>query len=350
MVSFSNNLIRYSEQIGESYQAICQLADLTQDELTNLELEVAPKNTLYKFCANLEIDIRSIYSDDGFVAKPLIDQYSDYPTLLKRIISRLFCRQLIKSYCENSETQFKIFLKVTKIGSQVISRIISGNSCFSPADFNEVFAGMSHILSRTECKLLLAKCMYSLIPNWNFMQLHKYYNMSYSKIAAPLKLSGSAISNWGSIGAVPMPESYFEPIANILGGFTKQEFSTRFIELSECKDKQANLTASIDPVDDLSDLSILDVDSNKENEPAKSPAKKKKTKRSKTKPVKQRKPKSRQDAPSDEVETEASTNNEPNSSHINITEETIQKMYNKLNPNHKAEVVALISNLFFSEL
>ena len=81
-------------------------------------------------------------------------------------------------------------------------------------------------------------------------------------------------------------------------------------------------------------------------------SKKKKTKRSKTKPAKQRKPKSRQIAPSDEVIQGVSPAeiSDPKTSTINITDEMITKMYNRLHTVDKMKVNSLIIELFFAQL
>lgn len=379
MKTFKENLIRFCKESYESEETIAELAGLRSEELDFLktkDLTSDIKNILYRFCVGCDVDISSIYSDDGFQMVSLKDQYNEYPTQLKKIISRLFCKQLIKTYCAGSESQFKVFLKLTKIGSQIISRVITGSSCFSPADFDEVFTGMSKVATEAECKQLLAKCMYSLIPNYNFGLGHEYFKVSYSQLSTVLGVTASAISNWGSIGAVPMPWIYYGKLAECLGGFSVEEFVTKILSMDDFKGRSLNLNIDevltieknqmpwgpvinvqksyvplsdtfIDPPTDEPAVPAEEV-----KQPTKSTEKKKKTKRSKTKPAKQRKPKSRQIAPSAEVIQEVSSAEIPNprTSTINITDEMITKMYNRLHTSDKMKVNSLIIELFFAQL
>ena len=160
MKTFSENLDKYCHEAGESEAIIAEMGGITLVDLDLIAFGKYSKDLLYKFCVNSYLDISSIYSDEGFKMVSLKDQYNEYPTQLKKTISRLFCKQLIKRYCAGSESQFKVFLKLTKIGSQILSRVLTGSSCFSPADFDEVFSGMSQVASEAQCRELLAKCIY----------------------------------------------------------------------------------------------------------------------------------------------------------------------------------------------
>ena len=362
MKTFKENLKKFCEEMNESEAGVMQLANLSEDEFNELvTTDSVSRTLLIKFCVNSGISITSIYSDEGFKMDSIEHQYAEYPTSLKQIISRLFCKQLIRTFCEDSETIFKVQLKLTKIGSQVLNRILSGKGCFSPADFDEIYTGMSSIATSDDCKFILTKCVHWLIPNYNLSVLKNYFKISYKQISTVLGISASAISNWGSIGAVPVPECYYKKLAHCLGEFTEQEFSTQLLSASDYAGRKYVETAEISTSQESAEIFFdnqLDFIDPPTDEPTetpsliKPPAKKKKTKRSKTKPAKQRKPKSRPIAPSDEVIQEVSPAeiSDPKTSTINITDEMITKMYNRLHTVDKMKVNSLIIELFFAQL
>lgn len=346
--TFKENLFRLAETLGEADSGIARFADVSEDELTMLKEDTASNDLLYKFCVSTDFKLSSIYSDKGFEIASLEDQYSTYPTNLKKMISRLFCRRLIKIHCAGSESQFKMLLKVNKLSQPLLSRIISGHSSFSAVEFNLVFEGMSSVINKQDCKQLLGKCIFSLVPNWNFIQLRKHFKVTYQALSDELKITPSAASNWGSASAVPIPEQYYKKLATIFGGFSKQEFMTIILNPSDYADRKCTLMSSqtklIDPpTDELTEDYGCKL--------TKTPEKKKKKKNSKIKPDKSR-----------NIQYDLTTNSENLATGLEvvpslsadhqyaITDQMVIKMFNNLSPENKRKAVALITELFFSQI
>lgn len=152
--SLKENISKFGETKNLSVDEVAELAEMTVEQLTALESGASDKKLLYSLCTHLELDLSSVYSDFGFKSASLIDQYAYYPNQLKKMVSRLYCKQLIKQHCAGSEAQFKMLLKLTKLSQPVLARILSGNSAFSPSDFNVVFKGMSSVISEKRMQVV----------------------------------------------------------------------------------------------------------------------------------------------------------------------------------------------------
>ena len=328
--SLKENINKFAEAEKLTLNEIAELAEMTLDELKALESGGSDKNILYAFCVHLKLDLNSIYSDEGFKGASLADQYAAYPNQLKKMVSRFYCKQLIKLHCAGSETQFRMLLKPTKLGQPVLARIMSGNSAFSPADLDVVFKGMSTVVPEKECKLLLARCMYSLIPNYNLNQLHDYFKVSYNKIAEGMKVSTSAVGNWGGLNGVPIPDIYWSEIAAKFG-YKKHEFAFTVLNATDFKKKsfieakvenKPEYKKEVKSKDDLSDINLVQ-------------------------PKKKMEPTS---AVSRDSLLPPPNLAESRTASVFITSEIALKMYKMLNDENVIKVNQLISDLFFAQL
>lgn len=178
--------------------------------------------------------------------------------------------------------------------------------------------------------------MFSLIPNYNLIQLHDHFKVSYNEIAAGLKISGSSVSNWGGTMCVPIPDTYWEPVAAKFG-YTKYEFGTTILNASEFKKKSFVNTKTepkkssvpksvIAKKDDLCDTDFTS--STDSTEIVESSSNQINTVKAVT------------------IESKLNTS----AAQIIITSERIQKMYNSLTSTNLNEVNQLIADLFFSQL